>query len=91
MSDFKIYRGVVVDNKDPEKYGRVRVKLFGLNENEAIDNLPWAEVVQPNGFGLIGGVGLSAVLKQGTWVFVVYNYPSVNLKIRHIFLLYTHA
>lgn len=72
MSDFKIYRGVVVDNKDPEKYGRVRVKLFGLNENEAIDNLPWAEVVQPNGFGLIGGVGLSAVLKQGTWVFVVF-------------------
>lgn len=69
---FKFYRGIVVDNNDPEKYGRVRVKLFGLNEHEAIDNLPWAEVMQPAGFGLVSGVGLSAVLKQGTWVCVVF-------------------
>lgn len=68
----KFYRGIVVDNNDPEKYGRVRVKLFGLNEHEAIDNLPWAEVMQSAGFGLISGVGLSAVLKQGTWVYVIF-------------------
>ena len=67
----KFYRGIVVDNNDPEKYGRVRVKLFGLNDQEANDNLPWAEVMQPTGLGLISGVGLSAVLKQGTWVYVI--------------------
>ncbi len=71
-SALKFYRGIVVDNNDPEKYGRVRVKLFGLNNHEAIDNLPWAEVMQPCGFGLISGVGLSAVLKQGTWVYVIF-------------------
>lgn len=71
-SALKFYRGIVVDNNDPEKYGRVRVKLFGLNNNEAIDNLPWAEVMQPAGLGLISGVGLSAVLKQGTWVYVIF-------------------
>lgn len=69
---FKLYRGIVVDNNDPDKYGRVRVKIFGLNEHEANDNLPWAEVMQPCGLGLVSGVGLSAVLKQGTWVLVVF-------------------
>lgn len=68
----KFYRGIVVDNNDPEKYGRVKVKIFGLNEHEANDNLPWAEVMQPCGFGLVSGVGLSAVLKQGTWVCVIF-------------------
>lgn len=71
-SALKFYRGIVVDNNDPEKYGRVRVKLFGLNNNEAIDNLPWAEVMQSPSLGLISGVGLSAVLKQGTWVYVIF-------------------
>lgn len=70
-SSLKFYRGIVVDNNDPEKYGRVRVKLFGLNDHEANDNLPWAEVMQPTGIGLISGVGLSAILKQGTWVYVI--------------------
>lgn len=75
------FRGVVEDNKDPEKLGRVRVRIVGIhtekNENSGepfaftpTSNLPWAEVMGGTGFGLVGGVGLTSVLRQGTWVWV---------------------
>ena len=77
---FPLYRAVVEDNVDPDKLGRVRVRIFGLhseeNENSGnpfefvkTDQLPWAEVM--NSVGLVGGVGLSTVLRQGTWVWVI--------------------
>lgn len=34
--------GLVVDNKDPEKAGRVRVRVAGLHDNIPNDHLPWA-------------------------------------------------
>lgn len=34
--------GLVVDNKDPEKAGRVRVRVAGLHDNIPDDHLPWA-------------------------------------------------
>lgn len=79
---FILLRGVVEDNNDPLKVGRVRVRIFGLhtekNENSGAkfefikaSELPWAEVMGGTGFGLVGGVGLSSVLHQGTWVWVL--------------------
>jgi len=75
----KLYRAVVEDNLDPLEIGRVRVRIFGLhtanNENSKIkfnfissSELPWAEVMGGTEFGLVGGIGLSSVLLQGTWV-----------------------
>ena len=73
------YRGVVEDNNDPDKLLRVKVRIFGLHvetksgDFEAIstDNLPWAEVMGSTSFGLVSGIGVSSVLRQGTWVWVI--------------------
>ena len=83
------YRGVVEDNLDPEKLGRVKVRIWGLhtenNENSGesfefiqTDDLPWAEVMGGVEFGLIGGVGLSTVLRQGTWVWIILDHDNPN-------------
>jgi hypothetical protein len=61
--DIKLLRGIVVDNVDTTKSGRVKVRIFelhGLNsettqgDNKALtvgdDELPWAEVMQPIDF-----------------------------------------
>lgn len=86
------YRAVVEDNKSPNKDGRVKVRVFGVhdenNENSnkfnsvSLDDLPWAEVIGSNEFGLVSGIGLSSILKQGTWVWVFFsqndfNYPVI--------------
>lgn len=36
------YIGKVVDNKDPDKIGRCKIKVFGLFDEVADDDLPWA-------------------------------------------------
>ena len=69
----KIYRGVVEDNKDPEKMGRVRVRIMGLHTDSSdsqTQNLCWCEVMGSTAFGLIGGIGVSSILHQGTWVYL---------------------
>ena len=38
-----IYRGVVVNNQDPEDAGRIRVRVFGVFDDVKDDHLPWAE------------------------------------------------
>lgn len=84
----KLYRAVVEDNKDPEKLGMVKVRIYGLhtknNENSgefsaiATDDLPWAQVMGGTSFGLVGGVGISSVLRQGTWVWVILEADNPN-------------
>ena len=78
---FLLYRGVVEDNNHPDKNGKVRVRIFGIhtekNENSgeefefiASSELPWAEVMG----GVLGpssGIGMSSVILQGTWVWVI--------------------
>jgi hypothetical protein len=85
----KLYRGVVEDNADPKLLSRVKVRIFGIhtevNENAEEEfafvktlDLPWSETIGNTGFGLVGGVGLSSVLRQGTWVWVVLENDDVN-------------
>ena len=74
----KIYRAVVVDNNDPSKTGKVQIKILGNHENT--DNqktLPWAEVMLPAP-GLIGGIGFSSVIKNGTWVYCIREDESLD-------------
>ena len=49
-----IYRGIVKDNNDPLKLGRVKVEVFPMFEGIQIDNLPWAIISQP----LFSGAGI---------------------------------
>jgi len=89
----EMYRGVVEDNNDPLKTGRVRIRIFGLhtqdNENTSSpkngqfgiiksNDLVWAEVLGPTAFGLVSGIGISSVLLQGTWVWVTLEQDNPN-------------
>jgi hypothetical protein len=84
----KLYRAVVENNVDELKLGRVQVRVFGLHtaNNESSgdfnsiskDALPWAEVIGSNEFGLVSGIGLSSVLRQGTWVWVLLEEDDPN-------------
>ena len=41
------YRGVVVDNADSSKYGRVKVNVFGVFDGIATEHIPWAKPAMP--------------------------------------------
>lgn len=81
-----LYRGVVEDNNDPEKLLRVKVRIYGLHTENLSGNfefitteqLPWAEVAGGTSFGLISGVGISSVLRKGTWVWVILENNDCN-------------
>lgn len=89
LSDLKLtttklngfYRGVVEDNDDPKKAGRVRVRIFGLHtekkskkDTEGIptDHLPWAEPCLPIIEGSISGFGMWGVPLQGSHVMLFF-------------------
>lgn len=84
------YRGVVENNIDPEQFGRVQVRVYGIHDegsNVSADALPWAEVAGGTDFGLVNGVGVTSILRVGTvvWVFFNnddYNYPVVFATIK---------
>lgn len=70
---FNWWVGVVEDRNDPEKLGRVRVRIFGYHtENRSLlttEDLPWAVVMQPTTSAAISGVGSAPVgLLTGSWV-----------------------
>lgn len=69
MPTQKIRYGVVVDNKDPLYQGRARVRVFGLFDDLADEDVPWAEQTTP---GLIfagnGQGGSISVPRIGTVV-----------------------
>ena len=75
------YRGVVEDNKDPLKAGRVRVRIHGLHTPKKIksdlegiptDELPWAEPCMPIQEGSVSGFGSWAVPLQGSQVMLFF-------------------
>lgn len=41
------YRGEVVDDQDPYEVGRVKIRVFGVFDDIATDNLPWAIYADP--------------------------------------------
>ena len=66
--------GVVEDRSgDPERLGRVRVRIFGYHSQDKSDvpkdDLPWAHVIMPNNSASTGGVGSSPTgLLEGSHV-----------------------
>lgn len=75
------YRGVIEDNNDPLKAGRVRVRIFGIHtekklkdETEGIptEELPWAEPCMPLIEGSISGFGAWSVPVQGSHVMIFF-------------------
>lgn len=70
---FNWWIGVVEDRMDPEKLGRVRVRIFGYHtESKQLlptKDLPWAVPIQPITSAAISGIGSSPLGPvEGTWV-----------------------
>lgn len=71
------YVGVVVYNKDPEKSGRCKVRVFNLLDDIADDLLPWASPKNPGTVFASKGNGCLSVPKIGTMVRVSFNGGSI--------------
>lgn len=63
MGQFVWALGVVEDRNDPEKLGRLRVRVYGYHTEEKdkikTEDLMWCPVVSPIQSSSFGGVGLS--------------------------------
>lgn len=75
------YKGVIEDNKDPLKLGRVRVRILGIHTHQKkksglvgipTDELPWANPAWPITSSANSGVGNWAIPSQGTWVWIFF-------------------
>jgi hypothetical protein len=70
---FNWWIGVVEDRMDPEKLGRVKVRIFGYHTDSKellpTKDLPWATPIQPITSAAISGIGSSPLGPvEGTWV-----------------------
>lgn len=74
-----MWMGVVEDNNDPVKLGRLKVRIFGWHSGSPkevdgeqgvkTEDLPWAQVMQPVNSGPNSGIGGPLTgIQQGTWV-----------------------
>lgn len=70
------YYGVVEDRNDPQKLGRVRVRVHGIHtENKqkiGTPDLPWATVLMPTTSATLSGFGTQHGLVEGTTVVVTF-------------------
>lgn len=70
----KFYKGIVVDNNDPLKRGRVKVKINGIHDDTITkESLVWSDVIQPAFLGISGGTGSFSILQLNTSVWVQYD------------------
>lgn len=74
----RIWLGPVVDNNDPEKLGRCRIKVYSLFDNLEDYAVPWAFPVTNNVFaGGKGGFGSISIPKIGAIVRVRFSEGNV--------------
>jgi hypothetical protein len=70
----RIWLGPVVDNDDPEKLGRCRIKVFSLFDDIPDESVPWAFPVTNSVFaGGAGGFGSLSIPKIGAIVRVQFS------------------
>ena len=78
-----MWMGVVEDNNDPIKLGRLKVRIFGWHNGSPkevdgepgvkTEDLPWAQVMQPVNSGPNSGIGGPLTgIQQGTWVMGIF-------------------
>ena len=71
------YIGVVEDNNDPLKVGRVKVRVAGVHSSDKTilptEDLPWAILNNPVNSASISGIGESPLgIVTGTWCTVIF-------------------
>jgi hypothetical protein len=67
------FLGVVIDNDDPNKIGRCRIRVFGKFDDLADEDLPWASPLRGLSFGQNGGSGQFSTPKKNAVVNVRFN------------------
>ena len=67
----RVYQGIVLENEDPRKIGRVKVRISGLLEGD-IDALPWCYQKTPSGLGGSGTSSSFSVPNIGSLVVVEF-------------------
>ena len=81
------YRGVVEDNLDPEKRGRVRARIWGIHTKTKIKTkaegiptaeLPWCEPCLPIMEGGISGFGMFGVPVPGAHIMLFFENDNIN-------------
>jgi len=74
-----VYKGVVENNKDPQKMGRCQIRIIGLHtilkvksvhEGVPTNELPWANPAWPITNSGVSGIGDWQVPRQGSYVLV---------------------
>ena len=67
--NFVWWTGVVEDVNDPEKLGRVRIRIIGYHEEFVqTEELPWASPIMPMNSASAGGIGISPTgVIEGSW------------------------
>ena len=72
-----IYRGTVVDNNDPDKFGKIKIRIHPMMDEESIQiaALPWAVPAYPIHEGSGAGYGFFSIPRLNTkvWVFFEAN------------------
>jgi hypothetical protein len=75
ISDDKFYgnyRGKVVGNDDPDKKGRVQVRIYPLYSGTQDVDLPWAVPAMPLFCGAASGQGALCIPDIGSWVWCFF-------------------
>jgi len=71
MSEFGgLLRGIVADNNDPKKLGRLKIRIQSAYGDQPVDNLPWAWPCF--GYGGASGMCMFAVPEVGAGVWVMF-------------------
>ena len=73
IEDTQHFLGVVVDINDPLKKGRCKINVFGLFDDLAVDDIPWAFQTLDISFGDQGGSGRFSTPQVGAIVHVIFN------------------
>jgi len=72
----EIFYGVVEDRNDPQKLGRVRVRVHQLHtarkDKIATADLPWSQVILPTTTAALSGFGIQHGLVEGSTVAVIF-------------------
>ena len=66
----KNYIGIVLDNKDPDKYGRCKIRVHGLHDELGAEELPWSVPELPLNFTEKGSFMVPEI---GTLVYIKFD------------------
>jgi len=72
------YRGYVVDNNDPDKKGRVKVRIHPCFDGVEAEYLPWATLATPLVIGSGAAVGNFSLPQNDTWVWCFFETGDFN-------------